>query len=59
MNTAKVRNDKLGAVFNQVKELLVTNESGEIYITWKGTSVMVKHSHYINFNQTLTTNNQE
>ena len=59
MNTAKVRNDKLIIVVNQLKQLLVNNESGELYITWKGTSVVVKHTHYLPVNETLTTNDQQ
>jgi len=47
MNDLKARVDALTTSLSAIKDILVKNECGEIYLTWKGGSVDVKFNQWI------------
>lgn len=48
-----MRSSKVKAFFNEIEKRVELSDAGEIYITWKGTSVQMKFSQWIK-SETLT-----
>ena len=54
-----IRKQKIDSLFREIETRVTGNDSGELYITWKGTSVAIKFSHWLSSQESLTNNPKE
>lgn len=54
MTSREERSKKLEALFPEMFSRLSNNESGELHISWKGSSVAIKFAQWVVRSETLT-----
>lgn len=59
MNTSDTRLRKIERLFAEILARAKSNESGEIYITWKGASVGIKFSHWLSMESVANLTNEQ
>lgn len=59
MSEVQERHTKLVNTMTKIKDIIISHEKGEIYISWKGSALFIKETHIVDIEDSALTSQEK